>query len=137
MTHGPPKYILDDTGDGRSAGCEHLRRAIARVKPRLHCFGHIHKGYGAQRVEFDTTKAVKDKKTGDEFDPIVSFGKEWVGPNQSRRKGYASLSQGSAEAFRTRDQTLLVNASIVNEDGKSLNAPWIVELDLPSDISRD
>lgn len=24
MTHGPPKYISDETGDGDSAGCDHL-----------------------------------------------------------------------------------------------------------------
>lgn len=39
MTHGPAKYILDSTSDGQSAGCEHLRRAIERVRPKLFCFG--------------------------------------------------------------------------------------------------
>ena len=47
ITHGPPKYILDHARDGSSAGCEYLRRALCRAKPRLHCFGHIHEGHGA------------------------------------------------------------------------------------------
>jgi Icc-related predicted phosphoesterase len=41
ITHGPPLGILDDR-QGRSA----LHRAVIRVKPRLHCFGHVHSGYG-------------------------------------------------------------------------------------------
>jgi len=61
MTHGPPKYVLDSTCDGRSAGCEHLRRAVERVKPKLHCFGHIHKGYGAQRLEYEARSSRTSK----------------------------------------------------------------------------
>jgi Icc-related predicted phosphoesterase len=41
ITHGGPEGIL--SGDG---GCPALRRAVIRVKPRLHCFGHIHSAYG-------------------------------------------------------------------------------------------
>jgi hypothetical protein len=41
ITHGPPLGILDD-----GQGCSALRRAVIRVKPRLHCFGHVHTGYG-------------------------------------------------------------------------------------------
>jgi Icc-related predicted phosphoesterase len=41
ITHGPPLGILDD-----GQGCSALRRAVIRVKPRLHRFGHVHSGYG-------------------------------------------------------------------------------------------
>jgi hypothetical protein len=34
MTHGPAKYILDDTPSD-SAGSEHLRRALCRAQPRI------------------------------------------------------------------------------------------------------
>jgi predicted phosphodiesterase len=128
MTHGPPKYVLDDTGDGGSAGCEHLRRAIARVKPRIHCFGHVHRGYGAQRIRFDTSKK-------DGTDSIVPLSKEWVGKNQAKKKGYASLPPSSAEAFRTSQQTLMINAAIENEE-EGNNMPWLVDLDLPLDSTR-
>ena len=128
MTHGPPKYILDTTSAGQSAGCEHLRRAIACTKPRLHCFGHIHSGYGAQRVEF--TDAVQEEICGD-ADSIVMLPKEFVGRNQARRKGYASLPPSAAEAFRVKRQSLMVNAAIVDEEGEPWNMPWVVELDLP------
>jgi predicted phosphodiesterase len=51
ITHGPPHGVLDRTWDGRVVGCEALREAVtARVKPRLHVFGHIHEGYGFERL---------------------------------------------------------------------------------------
>ncbi|OAG06874.1 Metallo-dependent phosphatase, partial [Paraphaeosphaeria sporulosa] len=128
MTHGPPKYVLDKTGDGTSAGCEHLRRAIARARPRLHFFGHVHKGYGAQRVRYDDRKNIKEE--GD--DHMVLLPQEWVGKNQAKRKDHASLPPGSAETFKKNPQeTLMVNAAIMDDDNQPENAPWLVELDLP------
>ena len=47
ITHGPPYSILDYTKWGEPRlGCEELLRAVTRVGPRLHVFGHIHGGYG-------------------------------------------------------------------------------------------
>ncbi|KAF2797039.1 Metallo-dependent phosphatase [Melanomma pulvis-pyrius CBS 109.77] len=130
MTHGPPKYILDDTSDGRSAGCEHLRRAIARTKPRIHCFGHVHGGYGIQRIEFNSSAKLVSKD--EESDAIVTLPKDFIGKNQAKRKGYASLPPGAAEAFRTKKQTLIINAAIMDDSQEPGNAPWIVDLELPS-----
>jgi predicted phosphohydrolase len=53
VTHGPPFGILDRTSQGLTVGCEDLLARITQVKPRLHCFGHIHEGYG-QREFADT-----------------------------------------------------------------------------------
>ena len=129
MTHGPPKYILDNTNDGSSAGCEHLRRAIARVQPKLHCFGHIHGGYGAQRLEFNPP--AKNVAKGAE-DNINALPKEWVGKNQAKKKGFASISPGAAETFKEGKQTLVVNAAIMDCNNLPPNMPWVVDLDLPS-----
>lgn len=67
VTHGPPHGVRDTVaktlprvvaglmGEGRHAGCEELLHAVARVRPRLHVFGHIHEGYGRETrddVEF-------------------------------------------------------------------------------------
>lgn len=46
ITHGPPKSILDITTD-RYGKTEHvgdssLYKAVQRIKPRFHVFGHIH-----------------------------------------------------------------------------------------------
>jgi predicted MPP superfamily phosphohydrolase len=131
MTHGPPKYILDSTSDGHSAGCDHLRRAIERVRPKLHCFGHVHRGYGTQRLEFND----KVKAKGD-CDTIMPLPKEWVGKNQAKKKGFASIPPGSLEDFRASKQTLCVNAAMEGEKGLLENAPWVVDLDLPVEIKE-
>lgn len=50
VTHGPPRGIMDYTYGHERAGCPHLFTAVARARPRLHCFGHIHEGWGARLV---------------------------------------------------------------------------------------
>ncbi|KAL5118345.1 hypothetical protein ACEQ8H_003694 [Pleosporales sp. CAS-2024a] len=124
MTHGPAKYILDSTPDGRSAGCDHLRRALERVQPRLHCFGHVHQGYGAQRLAYD-----EHVKVEGEADSIKPLPQEWVGKNQARKKGFASIPPASLQDFRSTHQTLCVNAAMQGEKGVLEKAPWIVDLD--------
>jgi Icc-related predicted phosphoesterase len=48
VTHGPPYGIFDETEDEIRVGCEDLRKAVQeRVKPRIHCFGHIHECGGS------------------------------------------------------------------------------------------
>ncbi|KAL6060384.1 putative phosphoesterase [Balamuthia mandrillaris] len=44
VTHGPPRGIRDGP---MTAGCIPLAEAVLkRIKPAVHCFGHIHAGYG-------------------------------------------------------------------------------------------
>jgi len=59
ITHGPPSGILDLNWDFRTerprenCGCEFLRKAVQRCRPRVHCFGHIHEGWGCVRKRWD------------------------------------------------------------------------------------
>jgi Icc-related predicted phosphoesterase len=53
ITHTPPYGILDRLISGKHAECADLVHALARVKPKVHVFGHIHEAYG--RVEQDGT----------------------------------------------------------------------------------
>lgn len=46
LTHGPPHGVLDVTSRGLRVGCEELSRALLRIRPRAHIFGHIHESYG-------------------------------------------------------------------------------------------
>ncbi len=60
LTHGPPAGVRDQvtwwaplllsrlSGRGGRAGCEDLRAALGRLRPRLHVFGHIHEGHGTE-----------------------------------------------------------------------------------------
>lgn len=54
VTHTPPRGHCDDrAGITRPTGCEALRRALWRVRPRLAVCGHIHDGRGVSRVSWD------------------------------------------------------------------------------------
>jgi len=51
LTHGPPFGVLDETAHGQRVGCEELGRALKRVRPRLHLFGHIHESFGTRHED--------------------------------------------------------------------------------------
>jgi Icc-related predicted phosphoesterase len=56
VTHGPPYGIFDQNDERRFCGCQDLLQAVQeRVKPRLHCFGHIHEGAGGIGIHNGTT----------------------------------------------------------------------------------
>ncbi|KAK4444172.1 Ser Thr phosphatase family [Podospora aff. communis PSN243] len=108
MTHGPPElpsscgqYVLDMNEKGQHCGCKKLYKAISRTKPKLHCFGHIHEGYGAQDMD---------------------WGIEKVGP--------VSRDMSVALDAPKEGHTLLVNAAIQNHGEAVNNEPWIVKLEL-------
>lgn len=55
ITHGPPAGILDTVTpfghyDLTQAGCKALLEKVKQVKPKVHCFGHIHPQYGVRRL---------------------------------------------------------------------------------------
>ncbi|KDQ63920.1 hypothetical protein JAAARDRAFT_27587 [Jaapia argillacea MUCL 33604] len=55
LTHGPPHGILDMTMGGEEAGCEALTARLPTLRPRLHLFGHIHEGHGAEIRSWPST----------------------------------------------------------------------------------
>lgn len=58
ITHSPP-YMIGDyvPWSAKHEGSQSLyREVVDRIKPRLHCFGHIHEGYGV--VNMDDIKFV-------------------------------------------------------------------------------
>ncbi|KAL3417712.1 hypothetical protein PVAG01_10722 [Phlyctema vagabunda] len=116
MTHGPPKNMLDECPGG-NVGCPSLLRAVARSKPLMHCFGHIHEGHGSKLVTWDQGNGI-DKAE----DVSCNYPESTV----------ASIDKGQ--------QTLMVNAAImVNPPdwGGELtpqNPPWLVDLELPKAV---
>lgn len=49
ITHGPPRGLLDKVRpphEDSRVGCEELRKAVERIEPKLHIFGHIHESAG-------------------------------------------------------------------------------------------
>lgn len=110
-------HILDKTKGGEEVGCQHLLKAVKRVKPRLYCFGHIHEGWGAEKHSWQ-------KHTIQRATP----NKETALKNRSVRLPYSS---DGPEPLIFGEETLLVNASIMNLAYRPVNAPWLVDLDLP------
>ena len=48
VTHTPPFGILDRSTSGKQCGCPMLRERLKALRPRLHCFGHIHASAGME-----------------------------------------------------------------------------------------
>lgn len=69
VTHGPPFGILDKLSrNGANVGCKDLMDAMLRVKPKVHCFGHIHEGYGRQ--QFGDTLYLNASIMDEHYDPV-------------------------------------------------------------------
>ena len=151
ITHGPPRGIMDYTDDRRRAGCPDLFGAIARARPRLHCFGHIHEGWGAKLVtwrdqltetllhftDIDNERSVLVEKlsafTLSKFDTIESKGQKMEEIEKYWRERCYTTSHctGDANPLRFEKQTLFVNAAIQGTEEHPLQLPWLIELELP------
>jgi predicted phosphohydrolase len=68
ITHGPPYGILDRVYDGEHVGCEELRAALPRVRPKIHVFGHVHEDYGV--LEQDGTTFINASICDGRYRPI-------------------------------------------------------------------
>lgn len=52
ITHSPPYSIFDNVPMSGNQGSPSLyKEMVERVKPKIHCFGHIHEGYGSKLIE--------------------------------------------------------------------------------------
>ena len=68
LTHGPPYGIGDITKRGEHAGCEDLLKRIQAIKPKVHCFGHIHEHSG--QWEIDGTKFINASTCDFDYKPL-------------------------------------------------------------------
>ena len=119
MTHGPPKGILDWCPQG-SVGCKNVLEAIRRIKPIMHCFGHIHESNGVEIV--DWKKPAPDRLSPGKNEAIHRYFDDPY-PNLYPQPFMWKDGHG--------DRTLVVNDAIVTGDNKSEQAPWLISLDLP------
>ena len=72
ITHSPPLGILDESRYGR-VGSKALMKAVSRIKPKLHCFGHIHEGYGtyqSENVKYEPTLFVNGSIMNADYEPV-------------------------------------------------------------------
>ncbi|EAS33955.2 Ser/Thr protein phosphatase [Coccidioides immitis RS] len=123
LTHGPPLGFLDLVHSNRHVGCQHLRGAVGRARPLIHCFGHIHEGHGAVRMNWDA----------DSLKTIPQNRAEEL----KNRCAFVDLSRDGGDPLRFGAETLFVNASIMTQGYDPLNAPWLVDVDLPRVLDEE
>jgi len=72
ITHGPPHSILDySIHDKVNVGCEDLYKRVMDLRPKLHCFGHIHGSYGRTEYVGDVhTVFVNASICDEEYNPV-------------------------------------------------------------------
>jgi len=152
ITHGPPKGIMDFTSGRERAGCPDLFSAVARARPRLHCFGHIHGGWGAKLVTWRDeygdqpshfTAIDNDKSTVIEklagLMPSRFETSEDVEHRLEKLKRYnestcctTSHCVGDEYPLEHGEQTLFVNAAVSGcSEEIPVQRPWIIDIELP------
>ncbi|KAF4124758.1 DNA repair exonuclease SbcCD nuclease subunit [Geosmithia morbida] len=148
MTHGPPYGVLDLAGGGgrsERAGCRDLYAAVRRAKPRVHCFGHIHEAWGAylagwkesfspEGIDAEASKTVANLDT---MRPLTTDSQDVQNEKMAklrdiaRRRGMElDLTQG-VHRVDPGEQTLFVNAAIMDISYRPVQPPWIIDIDLP------
>ncbi|EFX04548.1 metallophosphoesterase domain containing protein [Grosmannia clavigera kw1407] len=154
ITHGPPAGILDGTADLKQAGSSDLFAAVARARPRLHCFGHIHESWGAKLVAWrESISAVSSHLTDVEngrstvVDSLQGLGfrtgttedKEEAERLEQKEKLYSekgsystSHCSGDDHGIKHGQNTLFVNAVIEGDEEHPIQPAWLVDLELPS-----
>lgn len=109
VTHTPPKYHCDEANNRRSEGCEALREALWRIRPRLAICGHIHEGRGAERIRWDLGASnIKFKENGVE---------QWDDPGKDNKKqSSVDLTSRSSKPLQNDgsswDQKLYISGNI-------------------------
>ena len=146
MTHGPPWKHRDRCRDGYEAGCPHLLRALNRVRPRLHCFGHIHEAWGAERVTWSEERQRSIGASGSKDASILGETTEWIISDDSpgmnakddkviaQRAVHLDVSNASDRPLKAGKETIFINSSIMTLSYRPEGAGWLVDLELPLDL---
>lgn len=143
ITHGPPKGHRDGLEDGCNVGCAHLLRAMQTCRPQLHCFGHIHEGYGAHKVNWDNATLLRpDIVAPGEPLTTAQLCSGWdainADPSCVQNMAFTWTADGrvavidQAMSPRSGRETLLVNAAVMDASYAAVNRPVLVYIDLPA-----
>ncbi|KAH7358331.1 metallophosphoesterase domain-containing protein [Plectosphaerella cucumerina] len=144
FTHGPPKDVLDATVNQETAGCPQLFDAICRARPKIHCFGHIHEAWGAKLVDW-APAAPGNRIAAEAFEKtqwidgygLVDNPEERAQALREAKCRPVDLTPGGDLSFTAGQQTLFVNAAIMDVAYRPRNAPWLVDIDLPRAGNHD
>lgn len=127
ISHGPPRYRLDRSEEGESIGCPNLWRAVRRCRPRVHCFGHVHRGHGCEKIRWKVENGEPLSKDDDVEDGIAEV-RRVAGNEIGAGDGDVKFVKVGKLGDR-KEETLFVNAALMGEEGLE-KLPWIVEIEL-------
>lgn len=99
VTHTPAKFHRDECSIRGAGGCEGLRQALWRVRPRLFVCGHIHEAFGVEAVTWDLScPNVKCKEKSVRYwnDAHPDSKKQFTVDLSSRHRPIALQNDGSA-----------------------------------------
>ena len=148
ITHGPPKGVLDRTDSKQRGGSEQLFAAVAKSQPQLHCFGHIHEGWGAHLVAWRDSEnpsyfsSIDNEQStlierlsslrpgGFDTSELAAYKEQKLRRYTSSGYCEASLVQGPYGPLRKGKETLFVNAAIQGLEENTMQLPWIVDIGL-------
>lgn len=139
MTHGPPKGIMDRTHSGQRAGCQRLFKAIAHAqdRPLMHCFGHIHEGWGGKLVRWRERISSEPSHLTDidnEQSVLIST------LSMIKRKGDpmdcfpTSHCSEDPHPLKRGSETLFINAAMEGSQDLLIQPPWVVDIELPAAV---
>lgn len=154
MTHGPPRGILDYAGsDGTRAGCDWLFESVRKARPRVHCFGHIHEAWGAYLAkwkadgnegEFKRVAQAIDEEASNSILKLTKFKPSRVDEEDvwnakmdrvkavSKKRGVKIDTTQGDNKLEKGQQTLFVNAAIMDIGYRPIQAPWLIDIELPA-----
>jgi Icc-related predicted phosphoesterase len=153
ITHGPPRGIFDQTASNSRGGSGSLFRAMANSRPQMHCFGHMHAGWGAKLVAWrddldenfelshftaidnEQSKSVESLFTlqGRRFDTDEVKAEKASRLEAHTRRGYCDAVGPEVKGSRT----LFINAAIEGSEEYPKHLPWIAQIMLPGSESSD
>ena len=151
VTHGPPKGIMDYTHGRERAGCSKLFAAVAQARPKVHCFGHIHEGWGAKMVAWrdhcgaqPTHFTAIDNNRSSLIEKLTALSPSRFEMQDDVEQRLKKLERHARDRCSTTShcaedehplehgkQTLFVNASICGDGGLPVQRPWLVDIELP------
>ncbi|KAJ5970200.1 uncharacterized protein N7479_000118 [Penicillium vulpinum] len=139
MTHGPPKDIMDYKYSGQRAGCQHLFKAIAQAhhRPLMHCFGHIHEGWGAKLIRWREKINLEPSHFTDiDNEHFVLISTLSTIKEKGNPTGCASASHcsGNTSTLKQGSETLFINAAFEGSQDFLIQPPWLVDLELPAAV---
>ena len=134
VTHGPPAgYLSDDRN-----GCVELRKALWRVRPMLHVFGHVHSSYGTITLKYDDAQKESEAQnlrrisevcdrqkllqaaSGGRYIPPHLRSKQLAGSGATKSERVPSILPARDPLLKTpileQGRTILINAAVQTSD---------------------